>query len=203
MSVSGISGSDFIFELINAENAQAQNTQNSNSQSEGLSQIESEFAQLGEDLQAGNLSSAQQDFSSLSSALTSAASESQTNSASSNPVAQAFNQLQQDLQNGNLGAAQQDFAALQQALQQGLEGNHPHHHHHHASSADSQEANTIQQDFSALAQALQSGNLSSAQTAFSTLQQDLQQFASGGAGTTSSWSSAGGTNTSSSLNVSA
>jgi hypothetical protein len=60
-----------------------------------------------------------------------------------------------------------------------------HHHHHHHSGGNEQ--NSISQTFSQLGQALQSGNLSAAQQAYSTLQQDFQQFGlSNGQSTTQS-----------------
>jgi outer membrane protein assembly factor BamD (BamD/ComL family) len=94
-----------------------------------------------------------------------------------------FQQLGQDLKSGNLQAAQQDFTNLQQDLQQNISQQvGGHHHHHHAessqssSSSSSQQANPIVKAFSTLAQDLQAGNLSGAQSAFATLQNDLQQI---------------------------
>ncbi|MGC1785730.1 MAG: hypothetical protein WA718_03245, partial [Terriglobales bacterium] len=77
---------------------------------------------------------------------------------------QDFSTIQQDFQN-----------AQSQAPAQG--GGH---HHHHAFSGQSS-TSPLAQLFSQLGQALQTGNLSSAQQAYSTLQQDFQQFASAGA----------------------
>lgn len=65
MSVSGISSNN-LYELFYAQNNQNQSTQNQNGQSTPQ-QIESDFAQLGQDLQSGNLTQAQQDFPTLSS----------------------------------------------------------------------------------------------------------------------------------------
>jgi hypothetical protein len=67
---------------------------------------------------------------------------------------------------------------------------HPHHHHRRASgaqdSAHTQQDIPFSQALGALGQALQSGSLSSAQLAYATLQQDLQQFLPGaGAGSSS------------------
>jgi hypothetical protein len=95
-----------------------------------------------------------------------------------------FQQLGQDLQSRDLRAARQDFAGLQQDVQQNTsqQVGGQHHHHHHAessqssSSSSSQQANPIAQAFRALAQDLQAGNLSGAQSAFATLQNDLQQI---------------------------
>jgi hypothetical protein len=62
-----------------------------------------------------------------------------------------------------------------------------HHHHHHHGGGGSQ-ANAIDQMFQQLGQDLQSGQLSAAQQAYTSLQQELQQFA-GATGATSSNSS--------------
>jgi outer membrane protein assembly factor BamD (BamD/ComL family) len=156
-------------------------------------QTRSEFLQLGQDLQAGNLAQAQQDFAKLSQDLPA------TNQNSANSVAQAITQLGKDLQSGNLSAAQQDFTTIREDSTQQLNVSpvQIHHLHHHrvgssesSSSSSSQQVSPILQDFSKLAQSLQAGNLHSAQQAFSTLQTDLQQIGgfitaqSGGAGST-------------------
>jgi hypothetical protein len=80
---------------------------------------------------------------------------------------------EQDLQAGNLSAAQQDFATIKQNAR--LAPGQTHRHHRLASSAQ-QGGNPISQAFGALGQALQSGNLPSAQQAYATLRQDLQQY---------------------------
>jgi outer membrane protein assembly factor BamD (BamD/ComL family) len=166
MSVTGIANS-ILSTLSGSQNKQTP-----------FQKIRSEFQQLGQDLQAGNLTQAQQDFTTLSQNL-SGVSQNITAATPTNNVAQAFSQLGQDLQSGNLQSAQQDFTNLQQDVQQiaGQVGHH-HHHHHTESSENSsgQQNNSIAQDFSQLAQSLQSGNLQSAQQAFSTLQNDLQQI---------------------------
>jgi len=140
MSVSGISNNN-LFELLEAQNNQAQGTQAQNSQNNSPQQIQDDFTQLGQDLQSGNLTQAQQDFATLSTALSApqaTANSATSNSSSSNPIQQAFSALQQDLQNGNLSAAQADFANLEQALQQGLQQTGSQHHHHHEKETDGQ-----------------------------------------------------------------
>jgi hypothetical protein len=165
-------------------------------------QIRSEFQQLGQDLQSGNLTQAQSDFATLSqnlsgtsqnsTAATTPAATTTAATTSNNSVAQAFAQLGQDLQSGNLQAAQQDFATLQQDAQQNSAQVGGHHHHHHTESSQNsssgQQTNSLVQDFSQLAQSLQAGNLQGSQSAFSTLQNDLQQiggFITSGSGSTS------------------
>ena len=163
----------------------AQNTQSNQSNPTVFQQIKTEFQQLGQDLQSGNLTAAQSDFTTLSQNLSGASQSSATTASSATgntPLAQAFAQLGQDLQSGNLQGAQKDFANVQQDVQQissqQVGGHHGHHHHHTESSqsSSSQQTNPIAQAFSTLAQDLQAGNLSGAQSAFSTLQNDLQQI---------------------------
>jgi len=157
---------------------------------------QADFQNLGQALQAGNLTQAQQYFQ-LFSQFVPGANQSNNNNGAANtntPLAQAVATLGQDLQAGNLSQAQQDFANVQQDLQQqGLlpaqqqqqtQQTQPaadpvhHHHHHHGGGGGGgqQEDNTILQAFNTLGQALQSNNLSGAQSAFATLQQDFQQL---------------------------
>jgi hypothetical protein len=141
----------------------------------------SEFQQLGQDLQSGNLSAAQTDFSTLQQLQGQRSSSSSTQSSSS--ISKDFNQLAADLKAGNLTAAQQDFTAVQKDVQTQLQATHHHHHHH---STDSDGSNAVGQLFSQLGQALQSGNLSTAQQAYAALQQDFSQYASVNASPTQS-----------------
>jgi outer membrane protein assembly factor BamD (BamD/ComL family) len=174
MSVTGISSSGF---------------SDYGAQSVQKDQVAQEFQQLGQDLQAGNLSAAQSDFATLQQLVSqagsaaSSASSSSSSSQSGNPLAQAFSQLATDLKSGNLTAAQQDFAQIQKDFQNLAAQNQPSgdngaglpYHHHRGGS------NSTSQLFQQLGQSLQSGNLTSAQSAFATLQQDLQQFSAASA----------------------
>lgn len=133
--------------------------------------VQQEFAQLGQDLQAGNLTAAQSDFATLTA--------SQNNStflapASNGPIAQALSQLSQDSQSGNLSAAQQAYTSLQQNFQSQATQGVPHHHHHHHGGEGS---NQINQLFQQLGEDLQSGNLTEAKQAYSALVSDLPQTA--------------------------
>jgi outer membrane protein assembly factor BamD (BamD/ComL family) len=175
MSVSGISSSSFYyFDMQNAQNR--------------VQQFQQDFEQLGQDLQSGNLTAAQTDFTDIQqleptdSSSTSSTSTATTSSDSS--ISQAFNQLSQDLKSGNLTAAQQDYSTIQQDLESmGTQATQGHHHHHHhatdsSDSSSSSSGSTSPADLlNELGQALQSGNLTSAQQAYSTLQTDLEQFA--------------------------
>ncbi|MGB7823482.1 MAG: hypothetical protein WBL22_14910 [Candidatus Sulfotelmatobacter sp.] len=164
MSVSGISSSS----LYNTQGVQST-----------FQQFQQEFQQLGQDLQSGNLSAAQSDFATLQNL---GAQNSTATSPSSSPIAQAFSQLAKDLQSGNLSAAQQDFSTMQQdfqnqSAQSQTQATQGHHHHHHGGGSGSSE---ISQLFDELGTALQSGNLSSAQQAYSSLVQHFQQLSQTG-----------------------
>jgi hypothetical protein len=180
MLVTGVSSSNFFQPTV------AQGVQNK------FQQIQSQFQQLGQDLQSGNLSQAQLDFAALTKDLPTAQPPS-AGTSTTNAITQAFQTLGQDLQAGNLSAAQQDFAAIQQNAQQG--SNH-HLNHHRVAASGQPGGGPITQAFGALGQALQSGSLSSAQQAYATLQQDLQQYlpnsSAGSSGSNATTPSVGG-----------
>ena len=159
MSLSAITASSF-FGLTHGLHGQSGQTQ----------QAQSEFQQLGQALQSGNLTQAQSDFSILTQNF---ANWTQNNSV----LSQAFSSLGQALQSGNVSAAQSAYSAIRQDVQQS--GGYAHHHHHHAGGAQgslSDSSNALAQAFGTLGQALQAGNLSAAQTAYSTIQQDLTEL---------------------------
>jgi len=139
MSVAGILASSTLSQIWQNWQAQAQ-------------KVQSEFQQLGRDLQAGNLSQAQSDFSALSQ---------------------------------NVSSRLQSHNSLPQALSFPRS---THHHWHCAGvgspSSSSSTESTLLQQFRSLGTALQAGNLSAAQAAYATLQQDLEQLGSS-AGTAS------------------
>jgi len=155
MSVSGISSGSMLGSSVQTWQARAQ-------------KIQSEFQELGQDLQAGNLTQAQSDFSILNQNL--------SGSGQNNGLAsQAFAALGSALQTGGVAAAQQAYSTLQQGFEKaGFGHHHPHHAEPGSTSASSTGSGGLSQLFSSLASALQSGNLSAAQTAYSTLSQDLQ-----------------------------
>src|SRR5882724_2493687 len=154
MSVAGISSSSF----FNLTNPALQSK---------IQQSRQEFQQLGQDLQSGNLSAAQADFATLQQLNPQA--QSTTSAQTTSPIAQEFAQLSKDLQSGKLSAAQQDYTTIQQDIQNQASGTHPHHHHHGGGGGSS----AISQLLDQLGQSLQSSNLSAAQQAYGTLQQDF------------------------------
>ena len=166
MSIAPITSSDLLYSAPNVQSK--------------MQEMRQEFQQLGQDLQAGNLSAAQSDFATLTqlnpnlvSTSATAATATATTATINNPIEQAFAQLAQDLQAGNLTAAQQDFATIQQNMQSAAAA-HGHHHHH---GGGGNQENPISQMFNQLGQDLQAGNLTAAQQDFTTLQQQFQQLA--------------------------
>lgn len=194
MGVLGILGSSFLAGGI------SRGTQNK------FQQIQQGFQQLGQDLQSGNLSQAQNDFSTLERLLPSQLQTSATNvhagALASSSLAQSLKHLGQDLSSGNLSAAQSDFATLQQDIQQkGTSAAHLHDRRHGVgfSFGGLNQQNSISSLFETLGQDLQTRNLAAAQQTYSTLQQDFQEFS----GASTSTGSGGATSGTTGLNVAA
>ncbi len=165
MSVAGIGSSSFC-------------DYNSQSVQNKKQQFRDEFQQLGKDLQSGNLSAAQADFTTIQQQRTQG--KSSTSSTQSNPLAQDVDQLSQDLQSGNLTAAQQDYAKIQSDAQRATPQTQGHHHHHHSSGGGGG-GGGISQLMSQLGDALQAGNMSAAQQSYTSLEQDFQEYMQTGA----------------------
>ncbi|SRR6266481_526306 len=159
MSISGILSSGFLQKQLGAPSTPYQQS----------------IEQLSKDLQSGNLSAAQSDFSTLQKALSPSPISTATASAAStsNTVAQAVNQLATDLKSGNLSAAQKDFSALQQDVKNlgGPVATNRFHHYHRLSTniEDLTNPNSLIQDLNQVRQNLTSGNLFAAQQAYATL----------------------------------
>jgi outer membrane protein assembly factor BamD (BamD/ComL family) len=145
-------------------------------------QLRKDLEQVGQDLQAGNLSAAQSDLATV-----------QQDSAYSSAIthgnfSQAINQLSQDLQAGNLSGAQQDFATLQSNFPalapHGTSRVNPPAPDAGGSSSGSAH-DSASQLWSELGQAIQTSNLTMAQQAYAALAQEIQQFALGAAQTAS------------------
>ena len=181
MSVSPVSSVDYTYQTYQA------NWQND------ASQIRQGFKDLTSALQSGDLAGAQQAFSALQPLLPSSSAGNQAQNGQSggnqNPLATDLTALGQALKSGDVTQAQKSLSTLQQDMQS-VKGHHHRHRGHHGSAGtqgtDSSTAssgaqstngnwqNQFTADFSALGQALQSGDLAGAQSAFATLQQDMQ-----------------------------
>lgn len=153
-----------------------------------MKKVQSEFKQLGQDLQSGNVTQAESDYTTLTQNLSSFSSNSTsadtanansttTVDSSTSSLADAFKTLGQDLQSGNLSAAQSDFTTVQNDLQQATnQAPPPPPPPPPSNTSTSTSTNSILKELNALGEALSSSDLTSAQTAYSTLQQDLLQL---------------------------
>jgi ribosomal protein S20 len=137
-------------------------------------QLRTEFQKLGQDLQAGNMQAAQNDFTALAKNL-----PGQQSAASS--FSQAISSLSEALQSGSVTAAQQAFSQLQQGAKQTANYFRPHNHHVFTGGPFSGQLTSLTQAFSGLGQALQSGDVSAAQQAYAALAQEFPQLTSAGA----------------------
>lgn len=153
-----------------------------------MKKVQSEVTQLGEDLQSGNTTQAESDYTTLSQTLsdfssdststatTSADSTTSTDSSTSS-LTDAFNALGQDIESGDLSAAQSDFTTLQNDLQQTTsQAPPPPPPPPSSETSTSTSTNSILKELSALGDALSSSDLTSAQTAYTSLQQDILQL---------------------------
>jgi outer membrane protein assembly factor BamD (BamD/ComL family) len=146
------------------------------SASQGQNPMEAleDYTLLASDLQSGNLSGAQSAFSNLRQLLP-AEQDSSNSSASSGPsstIQTDFAALGQALSSGNLTQAQSAFSQLQGDLQNASQPTGG------AVATPPDPAQTprlqVRQDYAQLAGDLQSGNLTGAQSAFTSLEQTLQ-----------------------------
>ena len=103
-------------------------------------QISKYFDQLGQALQSGDLSGAQNAFSSLQQLLpSSSANQAQTTQQTNqSTLSSDLSSLGQALQSGDLPKAQDAFAKLQQDIQTAHKG---HHHHHHTGASQNSSSN--------------------------------------------------------------
>ncbi len=153
----------------------------------GANPMQQAVQQLSQDLQSGNLSAAQSDFATLQqaftqSAATSGAASNSTYAAKTSPVEQAFNQLGSDLKSGNLSAAQKDLSTVQQDLKgPGFRSTNPIPHDKRGwNGGPSGGPSSPIQDLNTVGQGLASSNLTGAQPAYTTLEQQFQQVALAG-----------------------
>jgi hypothetical protein len=135
----------------------------------------SDVRQLGQDLQSGNLSAAQQDLASLQQ---DGPSGSVSPTHSNNPVAQAFNQLSVDLQSGNLSGAQQAYSNIEHDSPKPPQTESHSLHHFVNGSGGTSQANPL---FLELGQELQNATLSAAQQGYTALTPDVSLGQAGAA----------------------
>jgi len=150
-----------------------------------LQQIMKDFSALKTDLSSGNLTTAQQAYTTLTQDLENVQQTQGTQQAGgTSQISTDLAAVGSALQSGDLTTAQSAFATLTQDLQsaaqtlatQGAQQTYGHHHHHHgggSQTASSTSSTTLSTDLAAVGSALQSGNVTTAQSAFATLMQDL------------------------------
>ncbi len=131
-----------------------------------LQQFQQQFQALGSDLQEGNLSSASTQFASLQALVPNSQSAAQ----SQVPIVQTFNQLGTDIQSGSLTAAQQDYGTLKTDINK-IALNHSHHR-----ERDPMET---AQGNDQLGQTQPTGTAATAQSAYASLLQGIQQYGPG------------------------
>ncbi len=159
-----------------------------NSYQSQLQQIMKDFTTLKTDLSSGNLTTAQQAYTTLTQDLQNVQqADGIQQTGGTSQIGTDLAAVGTALTSGNIKDAQNAFATLTQDLQnaaqtqQGTQQAYGHHHHHHhhggssqtAGSASDTGSTTLSTDLAAVGTALQSGNISDAQSAFATLMQDL------------------------------
>ncbi len=180
MSVSGISSG------INAYGSQFQ-------------QVKKDFLALKADLASGDLTTSQQDYATLTQDLQNVR-QTQGIQGGNSQISTDLAAVGKALDSKDLGSAQSAFATLTQDLQQsgqqstqqtqgGWQAYIGHGHHHHHSGKSDSTGTSLGTDIAALGSALQSGDLTTAQSAFGKLIQDMgingSQNTAGGSGSSS------------------
>jgi len=143
-------------------------------------QVRKDFAALKTSLNSNDLAGAQKAFATLQKDMQSIGqAQSSQQIGANSPLDNDLAALSTALQKGDLQGAQNAFATLTQDMQQmrqtqgGQQTQKAHHrHHHHGGSAQNTTSNPFS-DLAAISSALQNGDVSGAQKAFTTLQQDL------------------------------
>jgi len=156
-------------------------TVNQNYASSPFQQVRKDFASLKSSLNSGDLGGAQKAFATLTQDLQSVTQAQTGQQAGTNSTLDDdLSAIGTALQKGDITGAQNAFQTLQKDMQQMRQaqggqkthGAHHHRHHHHGGSAENTTSSPFA-DLSAIGSALQSNDLSGAQNAFATLQQDL------------------------------
>jgi hypothetical protein len=134
-------------------------------QTNPYAQARQDFQNLGNALQSGNLTAAQQAFAQLQQSNPNIGQSQGTQNNSS--ASQAIQNLGNALQSGDLSGARQAFAQLQQGMQAAGKG-HGHHHHSRQSSGTSQASQVLPTTYSNQGVLQDSGSTSTADSGTST-----------------------------------
>jgi hypothetical protein len=137
-----------------------------------LQQVKKDFSALQASLSSGDLTTAQNAYATLTQDLQGA-----QQTGGNGQISKDLAVVGSALQSGNITDAQSAFAALTQDMQsvqqaQGVQQAHKGHHHHHHGDSKTDDT-SLNKDLAAVGIALQSGDLTTAQSAFTTLIQDL------------------------------
>ena len=166
MSISGISSSTNVYQ-------------------NQFQQMRKDFSALQTDLSSSNLTGAQQAYATLMQDLQNVSqSQSGQQAGGTSQLGNDLAAVGKALQSGSLTDAQSAFALLTQDLQSAEQAQaaqqaqagqqaYGHHHHHHHGGSSPTASTTVTNDLTALSSALQSGSLTGAQSAFTTLMNDL------------------------------
>ncbi|HME44540.1 MAG TPA: hypothetical protein VKF36_15730 [Syntrophorhabdales bacterium] len=157
-----------------------------------MSQIQSvrqDLSSLTTTLASGDLTGAQNAFGTLMQDIGSTNAQSGQQTGTTSQISTDLTALGAALNAKDLTTAQSTYATLLQDLQVGQQTQKAHHHHHHHHASDAQSTtDTLNTDLKTLGTALQSGDLTTAQSAYATLMQDIGNTATQSATTTSSTS---------------
>jgi len=193
MSISAISSNDYLYQylyqLYSTKTDSSTSSQSNDTATTAVSSTSSSnslangFSALEDALKAGDLSSAQSSFLQILQTISATASDSSTTATSSststdsNPLANDLSALEKALQSGDLSSAQSIFAQIMQNMPPpppDATASDSTQSTTATSSSTGSGTNTIADDLTALGKALASGDLTSAQSYLSQLQQDLQ-----------------------------
>ena len=151
-------------------------------------QIKKDFSALQTSLSSDNVTDAQSAYATLMKDLQSVQqTQGGDQTAGSSQVSKDLAAVGAALQSGDISTAQSAFTTLTQDLQkaqQTQDGQQQVYkgHHHHGDGSQSTDS-TVADDLTAVGSALQSGDISTAQSAFATLLQDLGNSAQNSTGT--------------------
>ena len=145
-----------------------------------LQQVRKDIGALKTSLNSNDLAGAQKAFTALQKDMQSIGqAQTSQQSGANSPLDNDLAAISTAMQKGDLQGAQNAFATFTQDMQQmrqtqgGEQTQKVHHrHHHHGGSAQDTTSNPFS-DLAAISSALQNGDVSGAQKAFTTLQQDL------------------------------
>jgi outer membrane protein assembly factor BamD (BamD/ComL family) len=136
-----------------------------------------DFNTLAADLKSGDISGAQQAYSNIQKTIAqnSKGGPNGTQQGPSDEVKKDFETLSSALKSGDLSSAKSAFADIQKHMPQAPDPGDSTPSTSSSSTTSTATENPVEKEFAALSTALNSGDLSSAQSAFATIQSQMQQ----------------------------